>query len=217
MVQSATGLSQGTHSSSQRNTDGPQCLGLLGKGQQRGSWPPNLRSREASGAWSSLSPGAQRPCRVQAVGQQRRGTKVPGHLLGMAGGAARSCSLEAFPAGHPVPPCLPGLVGVLTTPKAELARTLCSQVPSPAMTPGMALEDSPHGQGCAPVGEAASLCSPDAGSPTKDKTEVLNTWDHHPPELRPGTTWAGSQLDPLSKAAHTWPGSDFTQAGPGEW
>lgn len=106
---------------------------------------------------------------------------------------------------------------MLTRPKAELARTLYTQVPSLALARGMALEDSPPGQGRAPVGGAASLCSPDAGSPTRDKTEVLNTRDHYPPELRPGTTWAGSQLDPLSKAAHTWPGSDFTQAGPGEW
>lgn len=80
-----------------------------------------------------------------------------------------------------------------------------------------ALEDSPPGQGCATGGEAAPLCSPDAGPSARDRTEALHTGDHHPPELRPETTSAGSQLDPLSKAAHTRPGSDFTQAGPGGW
>ena len=104
VVQSPTGLSQSTHSSSQRNTDGPQCLGLPGKGQQRGSWPPNLRSREASGAWSSLSPGAQRPRQVQAVGQQRRGAKVTGHLLGMTGRGCQKLQPRGFPRRTPSAP-----------------------------------------------------------------------------------------------------------------
>lgn len=80
-----------------------------------------------------------------------------------------------------------------------------------------ALEDSPPGQGCATGGGAAPLCSPDAGFSTRDRTEALHAWDHYPPELRAKTTSAGSQLDPLSKAAHTRPGSDFTHTGPGGW
>lgn len=107
VVQSATGLGQGTHSSSQRNPDGPQCLGLLGKGQQRGSWPPNLRSREVSSAWSSLLPGAQRPRQVQAVGQQRKGANVTGHLLGMTGRGCQKLQPRGFPCRTPSAPAPP--------------------------------------------------------------------------------------------------------------
>ena len=39
MVQSATGLGQGTHLSSQRNPDGSQCLGLPDKVSKEGHGP----------------------------------------------------------------------------------------------------------------------------------------------------------------------------------
>lgn len=97
MVQSATGLGQGTHLSSQRNPDGPQCLGLPGKGQQRGSWAPNLRSGEASGAWSSLPLGVQHPRQVQAVGQWRRGANVTGRLLSMTGRGCQKLQPRGLP------------------------------------------------------------------------------------------------------------------------
>lgn len=107
MVQSATGLGQGTHLSSQRNLDGPQCLGLPGKGQQRGSWPPNLRSGEASGTWSSLPLGAQRPRQVQAVGQRRRGANVIGGLLSTTRRGCQKLQPLGLPRRTPFAPAPP--------------------------------------------------------------------------------------------------------------